>query len=267
MPELYRTSVEAAVGQGDFNLVIDKPKAHEPTFHLVYVFMKDMGIPEADIERILGRSERIALVLDGEHRRIALSGKFPAALIRMGTKESRKEGAPFRIEVPYSGMVLVSSGDHRWMQRGWSEVPEEPFLLSSPAPGSIIFTLSDPAVLYRIDREGYFLKMAEYNALLSVKGAALPLSEERDGAWKIEAEMIASNEDGSRRIASVMKTALFSMARPKDDKPITLSLSEISGELLKMRGVERFGVKVRLGPVPIKEEALLLLLDSFKEIP
>lgn len=279
MPQLYRTSVEAAVGRGDLNLVIDTPGAFGPTTRLVTSFLEEMGLETSYAEMIVQRSDRIALALYGSSRRIALAGAFPAALVRMGSAGTRKEGSSLRVEAPYGGMVLVSSGDHSWMEDAAEGPAEEPFLLPSPGPGSILMTMKDPSVLYKVDQKGYLYKMAEHNSLLCIDAEAVPAEYPAEGseegsaeAWNVLIRFQSSDEEGARRVSSVLKTALFTLSRPGDGEAYSMIIAELASRVLKERAIRRDELTVEAGPMAMGVEGMdfmisTLAFETTEELP
>ncbi len=256
-PEAYRTRVERFTGRGELTVVVEEPRAWKPAALLVGSVLEYYGMDPEDAENLLKRSDRMAYARYPDGERLALSGSFPRIAVSAIARRSRKAvGAEhFRIVSPMKGIVLVSLGEHGWLEDvagGGKDggAGDAFFSAGSLPPGGItVFA----------DRQPDIPGMADNSGFDGLRAGLVPaFSQDREG-YETLFRLNARDETWAVRLSSSVKTALFVLSRDKEKDE---DLQKLASKLLSERAIIREGREVQVGPFFVEGNVLLNILNK-----
>lgn len=229
VPDVFREQVERYIGRGEFAVVVQEPGAWEPSGETLRELMLEYGMDEADIAAILSRTERAAFSRHPGGERIALSGAFPRIAVSAAARKSgRDAGAELRrIVSPGKGIVLISMGDHAWLEAlDKAADPEGRFSAGDLLPGEL----------------AVFMEGDDYR----LTGSFKPLELNSRKGYEAFFRLTAPDDPAAVRLSSSLKTALLALSR---DDSRDKALREPASAILSGRAVKREGSVIQAGPV------------------
>jgi hypothetical protein len=250
IPEEYRGSVESTIGKGDFLLVVQEPTAWNPAYKLIEQLLMSSGMEEKDIRQLMGRSRRLAFAVHGDSLRLAMEGTYPRFAVRAAARSMRDDNSVSIIS-PWKGIVLVSSGNHRWMDEvtGIDSNSQVRFRAGDMLPGQLAFFVSDPLITESFSA-GFISNEA--------RGSLAPV--QRDGAegFSVDIFLEEKNETAATRLVSTVRTVVFVITLDS-----TSLLQPLAREIVSERAVERQEAGVAVGPVFLDGELAGKLMEEW----
>ncbi len=241
-PKIYETGVEVLTGKGDLTLVVREPSAWEPTYRWLMDLLLGAGMEEKHAAMLLNRTERMSVALDSRGLRLALAGNFPRFALRKTIREVNSEPG-LQMAMPWSGVVLVSQGDHSWLKRTASG--EDGFFAGALIPGEIAFFLEEPAS---------FVDEADLTGVDHLRVRLVPKSMDEMNGFETSIDITCSDAERAKQVATSLKTALFVASRQKNtDDAATASRQRFAKDVLRLRAVGREGTGIVIGPVFLRE--------------
>jgi len=244
-PKIYETGVEVLTGKGNLTLVVQEPSAWEPTQQWLLDLLLEAGMEEKHAAMLLNRTERMSVALDSKGLRLALAGNFPRFALRKTVREVNSEPG-LQMAMPWSGVVLVSQGDHTWLKRAAAnEEDEEGFFAGALIPGEIAFFLEEPAS---------FVDEADLTGVDHLRVRLVPKRMDEMNGFETRIDITCSDAERAKQVATSLKTALFVVSRQEHiDDATTVSRQRFAKEVLRLRAVGREGTAIVIGPVFLRE--------------
>ncbi len=252
-PEVYRTQVERFTGRGDLTVVVQEPRAWEPAGLLVGQVLEHYGMDAGDVESLLKRTERMVYARYPGGERLALSGSFPRLAVSAIAGRNRRsaDSDDFRIVSPMKGIVLVSLGEHGWLDNADGGGEEERFFSAGilPPGGITVFADRQPAIPGIADNSGFS----------GLRTDLVPAYAQELEGYDTQLRMTATDETWAVRPSSSLKTVLFVFSREKGKDE---NLQKLASTVLSERAISRQGRDVLVGPVFIEGNVLLTILNT-----
>jgi hypothetical protein len=210
-----------------------------------------------DVESLLKRTDRMAYARYPEGERLALSGSFPRIAVSAIARRSRgaEDSDTFRSISPMKGIVLVSLGEHGWLEDpdggGKNGGAEGRFFSAGSLPPGGITIFADG----QSDIPG----LAEKSGFSEIRAGLVPAYARELEGYDALFRLTAADETRAVRLSSSIKTALFVFSRAKDTDE---DLQNLASTLLAERAISRQGREVLVGPIFIEGDTLLTILNT-----
>lgn len=264
VPDYLDNKVERLCGYGNMLLVASSPAAAEPSAAIFTGLLKRSGIDPVDSKKILQRTDRFAVSFHDSGLRIAMQGNFPRLALKLSGAE-KEEGA-VKVHSPYNDIILVSIGDHHWIEEALSDKQNKEELpdIGELRPGAFRFISYSPEMITSYDDTGAVLRFLENNTLVSIDGSALPDPE--TSTMQLNMRFRCGNEQEAKRLSSSLRTLFFKLRRPGLVRsPARLEMSKISEQIIRERAMKTSSALLLLGPLSLEAGSITELIWGFKE--